>query len=510
MRRFLAGLLGACALATIGAPGARSEPGDPFDLSAMSGAERQAFLRAMPKGGDLHLHLAGSAYPETYLKWAVEDGLCIDPAALALAPPPCTAPLRPAADALADNVLWGRMLDSLSTRQPGFAARSGHDQFFTAFDRFGATDPKRTGDMLADVMQRMAAENTWYVELMVTPQSRESRAVGRAIGWKDDMPRQAALGRIQLEALVPAAMAQTDAIEARARQILGCGQFHAPPACQVTVRYLVQSNRLLPPEETFAQLQLGVALIQRDPRWVGLQMVAPEDHPNALKNYVAHMEMVGYLSDKGRKVHVALHAGELTPAFATPGDLDFHIRLAVEEAGAQRIGHGVDIAYEDGAADLVREMAAQGVLVEVNLTSNAVILGVEGADHPWRWLRDAGVPFALSTDDPGISRSELSQEYARGAAEGMTYQDLKTSARNALAYSFLSGEGLWSDPGVYAVPAAACVHALDPQPTISAACKAFLKANDKAREQFRFEAELALFESRVRSPSSPPTGRTSP
>jgi hypothetical protein len=494
MSRLLAGL--AASILLLSGP-AIAEPRDPFDLQAMSAAERQAFLRAMPKGGDLHLHLAGSAYPETYLKWAIEDGLCIDPAALSLAPPPCNAPLRPASDALADNGLWGHMLDSLSTRQPGFAGRSGHDQFFTAFERFDAIDSKRQSDMLADVMQRLAAQNTWYVELMVTPQSRQSRAVGREIGWKDDMRRQAELGRARLEALVPAAIAQTDAMEARAREILGCGKPHESPACAVTVRYLVQSNRLVPPEETFAQLQLGVALIERDHRWVGLQLVAPEDHPNALRNYVADMEMVGFLSDKGRKVHVALHAGELSPAFATPGELSYHIRLAVEEAGAARIGHGVDLPYEDDALDLVREMAAKGVMVEVTLTSNDVILNVRGANHPWHWLRDAGVPFALSTDDPGISRSELSQEYARGAAEGMTYADLVRSARNALAYSFLGGEGLWSDPGRYEHPASACAADIGKAQPEQRACRDYLARNEKAREAFRFEVRLAAFVSAV-------------
>ncbi|MBX7250073.1 MAG: adenosine deaminase [Caulobacteraceae bacterium] len=494
MKRFLGGLLAACALA-IG--GAEAQPRDPFDLQAMSGAERTAFLRAMPKGGDLHLHLAGSAYPETYLQWAIEDGVCIDPAALSLAPPPCSAPLRPASDALSDNGLWSRMLDSLSTRQPGFADRSGHDQFFTAFDRFGATDPKRAGDMLADVMQRMAIQNTWYVEVMVTPQSRESRAVGRAIGWKGDMRAQAAAGRAQLEALVPGAIAQTDALEARARDVLGCATPHPAAGCQVTVRYLVQSNRLVPLQETFAQLQLGVALIARDHRWVGLQLVAPEDHPSAIRNYAAHMQMVGFLSDHGRKARVALHAGELTPAFATPGDLSFHIASAVRDAGASRIGHGVDLAYEDGAAGLVREMAERGVMVEVNLTSNAVILGVSGDDHPWRWLRSANVPFALSTDDPGISRSELSQEYARGAGEGMTYADLRRSARNALAFSFLAGESLWTDAPRYERATAACAADLG-RPEPSRACAAFLARSDKAREQFRFEARLAAFEASVR------------
>lgn len=493
MRRFIFGLLAAGALA-IGGPPAQAAPHDPFDLQAMSNAERAAFLRAMPKGGDLHLHLAGAAYPETYLAWAVEDGLCVDAVALALAPPPCDAPLKPAATAFTEAGLYGALLDSLSTRQPGFAGRSGHDQFFTAFDRFGATDPKRAGDMLADVRRRLAAQNTWYVELMVTPQSRESRAVGRAIGWKGDMAAQKRLGAAALDALVPAAIAQTDAIEARANALLKCGARDAEPGCNVTVRYLVQSNRLVPLEETFAQLQLGVALVARDRRWVGLQMVAPEDHPNALRNYRAHMEMVGFLSDHGRAAKVALHAGELTPAWATPSDLSFHIAMAVRTAGAARIGHGVDIAYEDGAADLVREMAAKGVLVEVNLTSNDVILGVRGADHPWRWLRDAGAPFALSTDDPGISRSELSQEYARGAAEGMTYADLKRSARNAIAFSFLSGEGLWADPNTFARPNPACAGDLGAPEPASRACKALLANSDKAREQFRLEARFRSFE----------------
>lgn len=493
MRRFIGGLLAACALA-VGGAGAQTAPRDPFDLQAMSGAERLAFLRAMPKGGDLHLHLAGAAYPETYLAWAVEDGLCIDAVALALAPPPCDAPLKPAAAAFTEPGLYGVLLDSLSTRQPGFAGRSGHDQFFTAFDRFGATDAKRTGDMLADVRQRMAAQNTWYVELMVTPQSRESRAVGRGIGWKNDMAAQKRLGAAALDALVPAAIAQTDAFEARANAILKCGTRDAEPGCAVTVRYLVQSNRLVPLEETFAQLQLGVALIGKDRRWVGLQLVAPEDHPNALKNYRAHMAMVGFLSDHGRKARVALHAGELTPAYATPADLSFHIALAVRTAGASRIGHGVDIAYEDGAAALVREMAAKGVLVEVNLTSNDVILGVRGADHPWHWLRSSGVAFALSTDDPGISRSELSQEYARGAAEGMTYAVLKRSARNAVAFSFLTGAGLWADPNGYDRPSPACAADIGKPEPASRACRDLLAGSDKAREQFRLEARLRAFE----------------
>ncbi len=47
-----------------------------------------------------------------------------------------------------------------------------------------------------------------------------------------------------------------------------------------------------------------------------------------------------------------------------------HIRLAVEQAHAERIGHGVDIMYEDRPTELLKEMAAKHILVEINLTSN--------------------------------------------------------------------------------------------------------------------------------------------
>src|SRR5579862_9660154 len=51
-----------------------------------------AFLRRMPKGGDLHNHYSGAIYAESYLRWAADDGLCIDLSKLALARPPCRTP----------------------------------------------------------------------------------------------------------------------------------------------------------------------------------------------------------------------------------------------------------------------------------------------------------------------------------------------------------------------------------------------------------------------------------
>lgn len=493
IRRVGIWVLALLALATGAGPAAAREPA----LGRMSGGELAAFARAFPKGGELHNHISGAIFGETVLRWAVEDGLCVDVVRLALTPP-CqpSDSLKPAAAAVRDEVLRSALIDSFSVRHAGFQDRSGHDQFFGVFARIGALPESRAADEMAVVLDGLGRQNTFYLEAMITPQGAAAAGVGARAGWKaGDFPAQVAADKaLDLDAQAPVVIAQTDAREARVRQILKCGTPDASPGCLVTVRYLYQTIRVLPPEMTFAQLQLGVALVAADRRWVGLQMVAPEDNPAALANYDLHMRMVDYLTDHGRKVPVALHAGELTLKYATPADLRAHVAEAIRVAGARRIGHGVDFAQEDGAEGLAAEAAAKGILVEINLSSNDAILEVRGKAHPYAWLRQRGVPTSLSTDDAGLLRIDLSHEYARAAEEGANYDDLKRSARNAIAFSFLSGEGLWRDPGTYSRPAAACAGQVGAETPKPGPCAALVASSDKAREQWRHERLLALFE----------------
>jgi adenosine deaminase len=83
-------------------------------------------------------------------------------------------------------------------------------------------------------------------------------------------------------------------------------------------------------------------------------------------------------------------------------------------------------------------MRGRPVAVEICLTSNDVILGVRGKDHPLPAYLAAGVPVVLSSDDAGVSRINLTNEYFRAARDyGLDYRTLKAIARNALIYAFL-------------------------------------------------------------------------
>jgi adenosine deaminase len=145
-------------------------------------------------------------------------------------------------------------------------------------------------------------------------------------------------------------------------------------------------------------------------------------------------------------------------------------------------------------------MADKHIMVEVNLTSNAVILGIKGKDHPLAAYRAAHVPFALSTDDEGVSRIDLTHEYVRAVADqGLTYADLKLSARTSLEHAFLHGESLWAAPDSFTRRKPACVAAITAVSHPVETCAAFLAANEKARLQYDLELRFSRFESAIQA-----------
>ena len=462
-----------------------------------------AFLRAFPKGADLHNHLSGAIYAESYIGWAIDDGACIDKAKLALAPAPCTGALVPAAAARDDKALYAALVRSLSMQDFQPDGETGHDHFFATFNKFGAA-PNREGDMLAETMTRAAADHTVYLELMTSPGMTEARALAKRLGDKGDFVdayKRMMADKNGIDTIVAAVGKEMDAREKRARELLHCGEpVRRAPACDVTVRYLAQIIRVFPPPQVFAEDVLAFRLAENDPRFVGLNIVGPEDDLISLHDYTQHMRMFAFLHALDGAVKMSLHAGELAKgqrgglARVKPADLRFHIRQAVQLAHASRIGHGVDIMDEELPLSLLTEMAAKRVLVEINLTSNAQILGIEGEAHPFLAYRRAGVPTALSTDDPGVERIDLTHEYVRAAQTyRLSYAELKALSRNALEYAFAPGKSLWQDATAFA-PAAPCAGDKPGQPRPSAECADFLAASEKARLQWRLEADFADFE----------------
>ena len=481
----------------------------------------EAFLRNMPKGGDLHMHLSGAVYAETFLKDAAEDGLCINPATDSFVhntahSTACAEGGVSAATVFQNQKLYDALIDAFSMRAfvptPGI---SGHDQFFATFDRFGGLDKSHTAEWLDEVATRAAAQNEQYLEVMVTPTFAQSAKLGYQLGWPSSpamedrgditgtSPQQ--LGELREKLLAGAVRAEAaedhreldEALTERSR-IEHCGQSDAKPACSVTIRFIYQLLRAFPPQQVFAQTLLGFEVASTDPNVVGVNYVQPEDAYMSMTEYSREMHFIDYLHGVYPKVNITLHAGELAPGMVPPEGTAFHIREAVGLGHAERIGHGVDVMHETDPQALLSEMAKRHIMVEINLTSNDVILGVVPPFHPLPLYREAHVPVALSTDDEGVSRIDLTHEYVRAALEyHLGYLDLKNMARTSIEHSFLPGESLWDKPDTFTRNKAACAGQKLGAESPTGACATFLKANEKAAQQWELERRFNAFESTI-------------
>lgn len=468
-----------------------------------------AFAHDMPKGGDLHNHLTGAIYAEDWIDFAASDNLCVDRTTSRLIAPPCDTCERytskPAVRcAYRDHVLYNQMIDAWSMRNWRPGDESGHDHFFAAFDKFALASPGHVADGIASVVDRAAREHVQYIEFMLTADDEimpggngmNAAMLGTSLGWDDDYGKMRdkllAGGLQEIAAATSQALA---ADSARVQSKLECGTPQAEPGCEVTVRFLYQVLRGLPRQAVFAQMVLGFELASTDPRVVGVNLVMPEDWYTPIHDFNQHMAMLDYLHGIYPKVHIALHAGEIAPGLVKPDDLTFHIRASVERGHAERIGHGVSVMSEKNPIGLMREMAERNVLVEINLTSNDEILDVSGDDHPLPVYIKYGVPVALSTDDEGVARSDMTHEYLRALESyHFSYREMKRMTRQSLEHSFLPGASLWATTKGEFLPVAACASDLGGKP--ARACTAFLANSERATEQWKLETEFVDFEKR--------------
>lgn len=449
------------------------------------------FFKTMPKGGELHYHLAGGSYAETMLKLAETGNYCLDAKTYAIqkSTTPCTG--LSAQTLPNDRTQYMQTIQawSMSNYVPG--PESAHDHFFNSFYKFIPLVADFRPQLLADVIQRAADQHELYMEVMDLPDDAASAGFGNRIqkAASFDEKRALLLNDKAFQKNIDDTVQNSSGLLTKTKRILGCDAHPERPACQVEVRLIYYVLREQSPDQVFAQALNGFEAVSRSgSNLIGINLVQPENGYLSLRDYEKQMQIFNYLHQKYPAVHIALHAGELSNANATPKDLSFHVRDAIAVGHAERIGHGVDIALEDNARETLAKMRNTPIAVEVNLISNKEILQIDGKRHPLKLYLAEQVPVTLSTDDEGILRTDLTQQYVEAAwVHDLDYPTIKNINRNALTYSFLPGKSLWQDAQT-AKPVAEC-QLLD-----SDSCKAFIKTSEKAARQWQLEQQLKAFE----------------
>ena len=428
-----------------------------FESIRNNDAELTAFFSLMPKGGDLHNHFSGSVYAETYIDYVVGKDYVINEQTLEVR---TIAPAREKGwvnfSKLNDSNLLSaykqKLIQKWSVKDYNGVSYPSDKQFFETFSGFNIAN-KGAGRLdtgLLELKRRAVKENVSYIETMFTSIGCENIAgidpkfnqrLEEALRNRDEAMTDRVLG--ELYELLESKNIKQCAASFNSELTAMHKRLHIDDA-SFTMRYQNYVVRVMEPADVFKNLVLSFESANTCPLIVGVNIVAPEDNEISMRDYWLHMEMFRFCHKKFPGVKYAMHAGELTLGLVKPEELTWHINAAVHTAGASRIGHGVDMAYEQNCYDLLRYMADNNIAIEINLYSNEFILKVKNDQHPITLYKEFNVPIVICTDDAGVLRSNLIHQYALLAEryKDVSYRDIKKYVYNSIDYSFIKEESV--------------------------------------------------------------------
>jgi hypothetical protein len=419
-------------------------------------AALRLFFSAMPKGGDLHHHYSGSIYAEKYIEKAKSANAWVNAV---------TLEIKFDSSGILKDKEWQKFLTLEKelgeynfqqillkhfsskdySRSDGITS---YDDFFETFNRFGSSKNQiSNGSGLLWLKQNAIQQNVSYIETML--ETIPCGTLPERFNHLNDslLLYQASNDTTKLFNLFNTL--KNNLLSANNKiciqnYLKGLEKEHLRLQIDdslFTLRYQTYVLRILPPIQVLSQMITSFEAAKEDTLLVGINMVAPEHHPIALRDYRLHMRMFQYCAKTWPKVSVSLHAGELSEGLVSPENMRFHIKEAVDIGGAKRIGHGTALAYEQDVLSLIERMRAKKTVIEINYHSNRFILGSTHKNHPLYLYHKANIPIVICTDDAGVLRTDHNGEFIQIALDfpSLTYNDFKEFAFNSINHSFIKG-----------------------------------------------------------------------
>lgn len=413
-----------------------------------------AFFSHMPKGGDLHHHFSGSIYAELLLQSAIADDFYLNTETMDVRKEkPSTGDWQLFSTLKTNGTLDSyqqKIMQKWSIKDYNNVDYPSDKLFFESFMKFEPAIKGNFGQGLLELKNRAISENVSYIETQLS-------TIPTVLNTDDLTKFNSRLRKLALAKDEKAILTTLDSVyssllkkeaESYAKDFNTnfVAKLHKDLKIddkQFTMRYQNFVLRFMEPVDLFKNLVIAFISADGSPLIAGVNIVSPEDGATSMKDYWLHMLMFKYCHSRYPAVKYAMHAGELTLGLVQPEELTWHISAAVYTAGANRIGHGVDLAYEKDSYDLLRYMAKKSIPIEINLVSNEFILKVKDSRHPFTLYKEFGVPIVISTDDAGILRTNMTEQYVLLAKryKNVSYTDIKQYVYNSLHYSFIKDEG---------------------------------------------------------------------
>ncbi|MFW0736148.1 adenosine deaminase [Flavobacterium sp. T12S277] len=413
-----------------------------------------AFFQQMPKGGDLHHHFSGSIYAEPLLERAISEDFYLNLETMEVSK---TKPEKGNWQTFSSLKKDGKLdyyqqqvMQTWSAKDYNGTVPSD-DLFFDSFQKFEPTIKGHFAEGILELKKRALSENVSYIEtqlstipcdMNVSDLTDFNSKLRQAAAQKDEKATLKLLD--ELYKLLQQKEAKKYAVDFNTNFIAKLHKDLKIDNERFTMRYQNFVLRFMDPVDLFKNLSIAFISANDSKLVAGVNIVSPEHGENSMKDYWLHMVMFKYCHSKFPDVKYTLHAGELTLGLVQPEELTWHINDAIHIAGANRIGHGVDIAYEANSYDLLRYMANKNIPIEINLASNEFILKVKENRHPFTLYKEFNVPIVISTDDAGILRTNMTEQYVLLAKryKDVSYATIKQYVYNSINYSFIQDESV--------------------------------------------------------------------
>ena len=429
-----------------------------FDKIRNNTAQLRAFFSAMPKGGDLHHHYDGSIYTETFIDYAVKNDFWLNTNTLDIQKEfsgnaQKVKSWRKISDLIKKNefgVYKQMLLEKWSSKDFHPSKGPSDDHFFSTFDDFSPAKDRELSSGLLELKNRAVKENVSYIETMFLLFFKGKNNYEINIFNKPLKAAQTNQNEQDLEKTLDEMYGYfiKNGAENQAKlynTVLEKRHFsNKIDDPNFTLRYQNAILRLKQPAEVFGDLVVCYLSANGSTLINGVNIVGQEDRDVAMQDYWLHMQMYKYLNKKFPNTKNALHAGELTLGLVKPEELYWHINEAISVAKAKRIGHGIDLPFEKNAFLLLKKMKEEQIAVEINLTSNEFILNVKNDEHPISLYHQHGVPIVISTDDAGVLRTNLTEQYVLLSKRypEFSYLEIKQLIFNSIRFSFIEEETL--------------------------------------------------------------------
>ena len=409
-----------------------------------------AFFSQMPKGGDLHHHYSGSIYAEPLLEHAIADNFYLNTETMDVLKEKPSVGNWEQFSTLKNrgelDIYKQKIMQKWSVKDYNHVDYPSNKLFFESFMKFEPAIKGNFGQGLLELKNRAIIENVSYIEtqLSTIPCSMDTDNL------KKFSSRLRQLAKIKDEKGIMQSLDSVYNVLKKNNASSYATDFNTNFVAKLhndlkidderfTMRYQNFVLRFMEPVDLFKNLVIAFISADSSSLMAGVNIVSPEDGETSMKDYWLHMVMFKYCHSLFPNVKYTLHAGELTLGLVQPEDLTWHINAAVHIAGANRIGHGVDMAYEQNSYDLLQYMAKKDIPIEINLVSNEFILKVKENRHPVTLYKEFGVPIIISTDDAGILRTNMTEQYVLLSKryKNITYADIKQFVYNSINYSFI-------------------------------------------------------------------------